>query len=59
MTSHTQIHAGATWIGVVKSVNREVDTIRILFGGGVHACTSFNFHPHLQGILLRSSSQGG
>ena len=59
MASHAQVHTGATWIGVVESVNHEIDTIRILLGGSLHAGTSFNFHPHLQGILLRSSSQGG
>ena len=59
MTSQAQVYNGATWIGAVKSVNHEIDTVRILLGGGVHACASFNFHPHLQGILLRSGSQGG
>ena len=32
MASHAQVHAGATWIGMVKSVNHEMDTIQILFG---------------------------
>ena len=59
MASHTQVHADATWIGMVKSVNCKINTVRILLRGEVHACTSFNFHPQLQGILLRSSSQGG
>ena len=59
MTSLAQVHAGATWIGTVKSINCKIDTVRILLWVGVHAHMSFNFHPHLQGILLRSSSQGG
>ena len=59
MTSHAQVHASTTWIGAVKSVNCKINTVRLFLGSVVRARASFNFHPQLQGILLRSSSQGG
>ena len=59
MASHTQIHASTPRVGVVDSVDGKINAVRVFIGGGIHACASFDFHPHLQGILLRSSSQGG
>ena len=58
MAGHVQVQAGTTWISMVESINGKINTIRVFLGGGVHTHTSFDFHPHLQGILLGSSSQG-
>ena len=56
VASHAKVHASTPRVGVVDSVDGEIDTVRVFFGGGMHAHASFDFHPHLQGILLRSSS---
>ena len=32
MTSHAQVHAGATWISMIKSINCKINTVRILLG---------------------------
>ena len=59
MASHAQVHASTPRVGMVDSVDGKIDAVRVFIGGGIHAHTSFDFHSHLQGILLRLSSQGG
>ena len=59
MASHVQVHASTTGVGTIDSMDRKINTVRVVLGGGVHAQANLDFHPHLQGILLRMSSQGG
>ena len=59
MAGHVQVHASTTGVGAIDSVDCKINAVRVFLGHGVHARDSLNFHPHLQGILLGSSSQGG
>ena len=58
MASHAQVHASTPRVGMVDSVDGKIDTVRVFVWGGVHAPTSLDFYPQLQGIRFRSSSRG-
>ena len=47
MASHIQVHASTTRVGVIDSLDREINAVRVILGGGVHARANLNFHPHL------------
>ena len=59
MARHIQVHASTTGIGMIDSINGKINAVGVYLGGEVHARASLDFHPHLQGILLGTSSQGG
>ena len=56
VTRHAQVHTSTPRVGAIDTVDGKIDTVQIFFRGGVYARTGFNFYPHLQGILLGSSS---